>query len=160
MSPAQFIRRAIDLFYWPALARVVSPTLFRYAACGGLTLSVDAVAYALIYHFVLAGRFVDLGWIVVSPHIASLVLVFPITFFTGFWLNRYVAFRVLPVATSRQLGRYLLSVAGSILLNYVCMKLLVEQFGLWPTPAKCVTSLVVALYGYLAARYYTFRRRA
>lgn len=158
MSLARFIRRAIDLFYWRPLARVVSPTLFRYAACGALTLAVDAAAYAFIYHFILAGRFVDLGWIVVSPHIASLALVFPITFFTGFWLNRYVAFRVFPVATSRQLGRYLLSVAGSILLNYVCMKLLVERAGLWPTPAKCVTSLAVALYSYLAARYYTFRR--
>lgn len=82
---------------------------------------------------------------------------FPITFFTGFWLNRYVAFRTLPVAAGKQLGRYLLTVVGSILLNYACMKFLVEVCGLWPTPSKCITSLAVALYSYLAARYYTFK---
>lgn len=157
MSLSIVIRRAIDLFYRPPFSRVVSPTVFRYAACGGMTLGVDAVAYALIYHFIVAGRFCDLGFVVVSPHIASLALVFPITFFTGFWLNRYVAFRTLPVRAGKQLWRYLLSVGGSILLNYVCMKVLVEGVGLWPTPSKCVTSLLVALYSYLAARYYTFR---
>ena len=102
-------------------------------------------------------RYFDLGFVVMSPHIASLVLVFPITFFTGFWLNRYVAFRTLPVAAGKQLGRYLLTVVGSILLNYACMKFLVEVCGLWPTPSKCITSLAVALYSYLAARYYTFK---
>lgn len=107
--------------------------------------------------FLVAGRYFDLGFVVMSPHIASLVLVFPITFFTGFWLNRYVAFRTLPVAAGKQLGRYLLTVVGSILLNYACMKFLVEVCGLWPTPSKCITSLAVALYSYLAARYYTFK---
>lgn len=160
MPVALAIQRAIDWFYRPPLSGVLSPTVFRYAACGGVTLTVDAVCYALIYNFLIAGRFFDLGLVVMSPHIASLVLVFPITFFTGFWLNRYVAFRTLPVAASRQMGRYVLSVVGSILLNYACMKFFVEGLDLWPTPSKCVTSLVVAFYSYLAARYYTFRGAA
>ena len=50
-----------------------------------------------------------------------------------------------------------IEVPGSILLNYACMKFLVEVCGLWPTPSKCITSLAVALYSYLAARYYTFK---
>lgn len=50
-----------------------------------------------------------------------------------------------------------MTVVGSILLNYACMKFLVEVCGLWPTPSKCITSLAVALYSYLAARYYTFK---
>ena len=157
MTFALILRRAIDWFYRRPFSRVISETVFRYGACGAITLSVDAVSYALIYHFLVAGRYFDLGFVVMSPHIASLVLVFPITFFTGFWLNRYVAFRTLPVAAGKQLGRYLLTVVGSILLNYACMKFLVEVCGLWPTPSKCITSLAVALYSYLAARYYTFK---
>ena len=144
MTFALILRRAIDWFYRRPFSCVISETVFRYGACGAITLSVDAVSYALIYHFLVAGRYFDLGFVVMSPHIASLVLVFPITFFTGFWLNRYVAFRTLPVV-------------GSILLNYACMKFLVEVCGLWPTPSKCITSLAVALYSYLAARYYTFK---
>lgn len=95
----------------------------------------------------------------VSPHILSLAIVFPITFFTGFWLNRNVAFRTVNVSERRQLMRYLLTVAGSILLNYVCMKLLVEQAGLWATPSKVVTTLICTVYSYLAGRYYTFADR-
>lgn len=141
MTFALILRRAIDWFYRRPFSCVISETVFRYGACGAITLSVDAVSYALIYHFLVAGRYFDLGFVVMSPHIASLVLVFPITFFTGFWLNRYVAFRTLPVAAGKQLGRYLLTVVGSILLNYACMKFLVEVCGLWPTPSKCITSL-------------------
>ena len=168
MTFALILRRAIDWFYRRPFSRVISETVFRYGACGAITLSVDAVSYALIYHFLVAGRYFDLGFVVMSPHIASLVLVFPITFFTGFWLNRYVAFRTLPVAAGKQLGRYLLTVIGeksftsleeafAAVLNYACMKFLVEVCGLWPTPSKCITSLAVALYSYLAARYYTFK---
>ena len=97
MTFALILRRAIDWFYRRPFSCVISETVFRYGACGAITLSVDAVSYALIYHFLVAGRYFDLGFVVMSPHIASLVLVFPITFFTGFWLNRYVAFRTLPV---------------------------------------------------------------
>lgn len=157
MNAGLTIRRWIDWFYLPPISKLISPTIFRYAACGGITISVDALCYALIYHFIVAERFIDLGFVVMSPHVASLVVVFPITFFVGFWLNRYVAFRTLPVKTMRQLVRYLLTTFGSILLNYLCVKLFVEVCHIWPTPSKCLTSLVVALYSYLAARYYTFR---
>lgn len=49
----------------------------------------------------------------VSPHIAAMVLVFPFTFFVGFWLNRHVAFRRSPIGARTQLRLpTLLSVAG------------------------------------------------
>ena len=78
MTFALILRRAIDWFYRRPFSRVISETVFRYGACGAITLSVDAVSYALIYHFLVAGRYFDLGFVVMSPHIASLVLVFPI----------------------------------------------------------------------------------
>ena len=93
-SPASLVTRAVDAFYWCRLEGVVSRQLFRYAFCGGMNLALDAVWYFVIYHFLIGeGRMIDLGFVYMSAPIASLFLVFPITFFTGFWLNRNVAFR-------------------------------------------------------------------
>ena len=120
---------------------------------------LDVVWYFVIYHYIVAERFIDLGFVVMSPHVASLVVVFPITFFTGFWLNRNVAFRVTEVGSGMQLVRYALSVVGSILLNYVCIKLFVEVLDIWPTPAKALTTAVCVVYSYLAGRYFTFKKK-
>lgn len=156
---ARLITRTIDLLYLPPLPSLVPRQVYRYAACGALTLALDTVWYFVLYNFVVGPHtYVDLRLTVVSPHIASLALVFPITFFNGFWLNRHVAFRESTLRTRSQLARYALTVAGSILLNYVFVKGLVEWADLWPTPAKFITSLLVALYSFLAAKYFTFRR--
>ncbi len=120
---------------------------------------LDAVWYFVIYHYVVFEQNVDLGVVVMSPHIAALVIVFPITFFTGFYLNRYVAFRVTDVRKRGQLMRYALSVVGSIVLNYLLMKLFVDVCHIWPTIAKMLTTVVVAIYSFIAARYYSFVRR-
>ena len=119
---------------------------------------LDTLWYFVLYHFVVCERFVNLGFVVVSPHITTLCLVFPITFFTGFWLNRNVAFRVNHLKSRRQLLRYAISVAGSIVINYVCMKLFVEHFNIWPTPSKLLTTIVTVAYSYIAAKYFTFRK--
>lgn len=158
MGLAERIRRTIDLFYrWP-FDRFFSREVFRYAVCGGGNMVLDALYYFAIYHCIVAGRFVFLGPLVVSPHIASLALVFPITFLNGFWLNRNVAFRRSTLRTRTQLVRYLLSVGGAIVVNYLCMKFFVEACGIWATPSKLLTTVVSAVYSYLAARYFTFRR--
>ena len=117
---------------------------------------LDTLWYFLLYHYVVCERFINLGIVVMSPHIASLCLVFPITFFTGFWLNRNVAFRVSHLRTQKQLFRYALSVVGSIVINYLCMKVFVELFNIWPTPSKMLTTVISVIYSFLVARYFTF----
>ena len=71
-------------------------------------------------------------------------------------LNRYVAFRATQQRTTKQLFRYALSVVGSILLNYALMKLFVDLCHIWPTIAKIFTTVIVATYSYMAAKYYSF----
>ena len=44
--------------------------------------------------------------------------------------------------------------------TYAGMKFFVDVCGVWPTPAKVVTTLLTALYSYLAAKYFTFRHAA
>lgn len=158
MRLSDIITKAIDLFYIKPLRGVISQQVFRYLACGGTTALLDAVWYYLIYHYIVCERFVDLGFIVMSPHIAALCVVFPITFFTGFWLNRNVAFRVNDLSSLPQLAKYALTVVGSILLNYACMKLFVEWFGIWATPSKMLTTAVCAVYSFLVGKYFTFRK--
>ena len=158
MHVADKIGSLIDLCYVRPLSRYLSPTMFRYAVCGAGNMVLDVVWYYLIYHYIIALRFIDLGVVVVSPHVASLAVVFPITFFTGFWLNRNVAFRSIEVGQGVQLFRYALTVAGSLLLNYVCIKLFVEVCHIWPTPAKALTTAVCVVYSYLLGRYFTFRK--
>lgn len=156
MGISKLLIRVVDALYIPVFRRVVSRNIFAYGVCGGANMALDTLWYFMLYHYVVCERFINLGVVVMSPHIAALCLVFPITFFTGFWLNRNVAFRVTHLHSRRQLLRYALTVVGSILLNYVCMKLLVESFNLWPTPSKILTTIISVAYSYLVARYYTF----
>lgn len=157
MQTAAWIARTIDRAYRKPIDRLLSRQLFRYAVCGGITLGLDAVWYFVIYNFVVAHRFFDLGFTMLSPHIASMILVFPITFFNGFWLNRHVAFQRSPVPGGTQLVRYALSIAGSVLLTYAGLKFFVEVCHIWPTPSKIITTFITALYSFAAAKYFTFR---
>ena len=103
MALAELIIRAIDWFYIRPVAAVLPRQVFRYVVCGGVTyILFDPVCYFLFYNFIVAHRYVDLGFVVVSPHIAAMILVFPFTFFVGFWLNRYVAFRRSPIGAGTQ----------------------------------------------------------
>lgn len=153
---AQRLISVVDALYIKPLHGLVSRNLFGYGLCGAVNMALDIVWYFLIYHYVVCESYVDLGFVVMSPHILSLFIVFPITFFTGFWLNRHVAFRATKVSSGKQLWRYALSVVGSILINYVCMKLFVEVCAIWPTPSKMLTTVVSICYSYLMARYVTF----
>lgn len=157
MGVAQRIIRLVDVLYIKPLHSLISRNMFAYGLCGASNMVLDTLWYYVIYHYIIAERFIDLSFVVVSPHIASLILVFPITFFTGFWLNRNIAFRVTEFSSRRQLIRYTLSVIGSILINYACMKLFVEQLNIWPTPSKILTTIISVAYSYLIGKYYTFR---
>ncbi len=153
---AQRLIDIVDALYIKPLHGLISRNLFGYGLCGAVNMLLDTLWYFLIYHYVVRESYVDLGFVVMSPHILSLFIVFPITFFTGFWLNRNVAFRATKVGSQKQLFRYALSVVGSILINYVCMKLFVESFNIWPTPSKMLTTMISVCYSYLMARYVTF----
>ena len=156
----QLLIRLVDWLHVAPFKRLVSRDIFAYGLCGGANMALDTLWYFVIYHYIVAERFIDLGVVVVSPHIASLIIVFPITFFTGFWLNRNIAFRATEYKTRGQLIRYALSVLGSIALNYLCMKLFVEHLYFWPTPSKMLTTAVSVVYSFLAAKYFTFRPRS
>ncbi|MFI3282395.1 MAG: GtrA family protein [Rikenellaceae bacterium] len=153
------ITRFVDLFYIPAVAKFLPRHTFRYLACGvGNYFVLDWVLYFVTYNYIVGHRFFDFGVVTISPHILAMIIVFPITFLTGFWLNRYVAFESTQQRARVQVAKYALSIVGSLVISYVGLKLLVEHFGVWATPAKMISSVVTAVYSYLAARYFTFKK--
>lgn len=154
---SSFIQRVVDLLYIPMVSRYISQRQFRYFCCGvGNYILFDGLLYFMIYHYLVAERYIYIGIATISPHVAALAIVFPITFFTGFLLNRYVVFESTSRKFKFQIARYAVSVMGSILLNYAIIKILVEWVGMWATPSKIICSIITAVYSFFMARCFAF----
>src|SRR6476619_4011046 len=147
----------IDFFY-PPFQRIFDPQTFRYAACGGTNSLFDICLYFITYNYILQKSIVHLGGIAISPHIAAMMITFPITLLTGFVLMRYIVFPDSKTTRKRvQGGKYVTVVACCILLNYVFLKLFVDKFGWWPLPSKIITTFLVVLFSYFSQKHFTFR---
>lgn len=150
------IIQVIDFFYLPFQSFIPLET-FRYAATGGFNTLLDIFLYFVCYNFILDKKIIDLQLVAISPHIAAFLIVFPITFLTGFMFARYITFTNSELRGRIQLFRYMLSVSGSIFLNYVFLKFLVEFAGLWPTLSKVITTVIVVIYSYFVQKFFTFK---
>jgi putative flippase GtrA len=131
---------------------------FRYAACGGSNTLLDIFMYFISYNFILHKRIVDLGFIAIKPHIASIILAFCVSFPTGFFLMRNVVFTQSTLQGRVQLFRYFVLVLVCLGLNYIFIKFFVEQFHIYPTIAKVLTTIIVVAFSYLTQKHYTFRQ--
>lgn len=150
------ITKFIDIFYF-LFRRFLPLDTYRYAVCGGSNLVFDICLYFISYHFIFAKENVDLHFVVLSPHIASLFVVFPITFTTGFLLNRYITFPDSNLPWNIQFFRYFMVGMGALLLSYISMKILVDFFGFYPTPSRLATIVVTVLYSYLSQKKFSFK---
>ncbi len=157
MTFAVRLTQIIDWFYWRPFRRLVDKQTFRYAFCGCLNMAGDTVWYAVAYNLIFRRENLDLGFVVISPHIAALFLVVPVTFFVGFWLNTHITFRNSPLKNATQLFRYALSGLGAFILNYIFLKFFVEVCHIYPTPSKICTTILTVAYSYLMQKYFTFR---
>ena len=158
---AQIITKIIDFVYSP-FQKYVPRELFRYAACGGGNMVLDWVLYFLTYNFVIGHElvyFTLFGYsLCLTPHIASLCIVFPITLLTGFWLNKHVTFTQSSLHTARQLTRYIMIVAVNLAVNCFGLKILVETVGWYPTPSKIIITLLTVAISFFGQKYFTFKR--
>lgn len=163
---AQIITDTIRFFYKP-FRKIFPEELFRYAACGGGNMLLDWVLYFVIYNFVVGHNLVYIplhcavfgrNEICITPHIMTLCIVFPITLFTGFWLNKYVTFTQSSLHGGRQLIRYIAIVIVNLAINYAGLKVLVEDAGLYPTPSKMIVTVVTVAVSFFGQKYFSFRR--
>jgi putative flippase GtrA len=155
-SIRNIINGVIDFFY-PPFKRYIPIETFRYAATGGGNLVLDIVLYFVFFHYVLLEQNLVLGSVVISPHIAAFLLVFPITFTTGFLLAKYITFTQSQLRGKKQLVRYGLTVLGAIVLNYLLLKLFVDKLDFYPTPSKILTTGISIIYSYVAQKFFTFK---
>lgn len=146
----------IDFFY-PPFSRTMPLQTFRYAACGGGNTVLDIVMYSVGYHFILHKHDVHLGSLTMSPHIASIVIAFCVSFPTGFFLMRNIVFTESTLHGRVQLFRYFVLVMICLVLNYIFIKLFVEQFHIYPTIAKILTTVIVVAFSYLTQKNFTFK---
>jgi len=152
------IIQTADWFYKP-FSRFIPQVTFRYGFTGGLNTAFDIFLYFIFYNYIFQKQNLDLLLITISPHIAAFVFVFPITFFLGFILAKYVTFTQSTLRGRKQLFRYGLTVTGSIVLNYVLLKLFVEYCNFWPTFSKILTTSIVVVYSYFMQKYFSFNSK-
>jgi len=161
---AQIITKIIDFFYEkaekivPNFGKMVSPQFFRYGFCGASNMVLDWVLYFLVYNFVLRHEMVHIGPVTISSHIAAFCIVFPITLFTGFWLNKYVTFTQSSLRGYKQLYRYIFIVVINLLVNYFGLHFFVDTCGFYPTPSKMLITLITVAISYFGQKYYSFRK--
>lgn len=146
----------IDFFY-PPFCKIMPLQTFRYAACGGVNTLLDIFIFFISYNFILHKQDLDLGFIALKPYSASVFISFCISFPTGFFLMRNIVFTGSTLHGRVQLFRYFLLVMICLVLNYVFIKLFVEQWHIYPTVAKVLTTVIVISFSYLTQKNFTFK---
>jgi len=163
---AQFITKIIDFLYQP-FTKLLPKQIFRYAACGGGNMVLDWVLYFITYNFIIGHNLIyinlqpatyNLQPICISPHIAALCIVFPITLLTGFWLNSNITFTQSSLRGRKQLLRYISVVALNLAINYFGLKLCVDIWSWYPTPSKIFITIITVIVSFFCQKYFTFKR--
>jgi putative flippase GtrA len=150
------ITKIVDFFY-PPFRKYVSIGLFRYAVTGASNLVFDWVLFFLTFHFLLEKQMLYLGIVTFSSHIATKFIVFPITFVTGFLLQKYVTFQASTMKGRKQFVRYFTVVLGNLLINYLGLKLLIDIIGIdYPSIANVIVTVFTVIFSYLSQKKYTF----
>jgi len=99
-----------------------------------------------------------LGVVTFSSHIAALFITFPVTFLSGFLLQKYVTFSTSELRGKVQLFRYFQVLLANLLLNYLGLKILVEFIHFYATPSKMVVSIFTTIFSYFSQKKYTFKK--
>lgn len=152
----RILTQVIDFFY-PLVRRFIPLQVYRYGVCGVGNLFFDWILYYVLYHYVFRAVNFSLGFVTLSPHIASLLVDFPITMLSGFWLGRYISFSGSDLGAPKQIKRYFLVVLVNVLIQYLGLKLCVDIFLWYPTPSKMGVTVINTLFSYLMQKHYTFK---
>ncbi|MGF1925083.1 MAG: GtrA family protein [Bacteroidia bacterium] len=152
----KFALTIIDFFY-PPFKKWFSLHTFRYIASGGVTVSTGIVGYFLIFNYLLDQKDVKVGDFLITAKVAALILESIVTFCVGFMLNKYLIFTQSTLIGRIQLFRYATVFATNLLLNYALLKILTEGFQFYPSVAKALITIVLAVFSYFSQKYFSFR---
>jgi len=144
-------------FFYPPFRKYMTLQFFQYGVIGSANLVFDWVLYFIIYTFVLQHKVLDLGFITVSSHIATLGVKFPIVLLSGFLLQKYVTFSYSDLRGRVQLFRYMVVFMINLIINYVGLKIFVDGFHVYPTLSNMIVSVFTVIVSYFSQKRYTFK---
>jgi len=150
------LQTSIDFFY-PPFRNYMSIQFFRYGVVGASNLVFDWVLYFIIYNFILQHRMLNLGFVTLSSHIASLAIKLPIVLLSGFLLQKFVTFSYSEIRGRIQLIRYLIVFCVNLVITYIGLKIMVDFFHFYPTPSNMIISILTVAISYYSQKHYTFR---
>lgn len=148
----------IDFFY-PPFRKYMNLQFFRYAFTGSVNVVFSLFLYFLVYNFVLKQQMLPLGFFTLSAHIAALVISFPFSNFFGFLLQKYVTFTESELRGHVQLYRYFMVVFINLGVNAIILKILVDGFHFWSTPAYLIATFFCILISYFSQKKFTFKTK-
>jgi len=152
--------KIIDFFY-PPFSFWFTPQTFRYLISGGSTLTSGIIIYYICYNWILRQQDIKLNIpylpkLITAPS-AALAMETAITFAVGFLLNKYLIFTDSNLKGRVQLFRYGVVWMTNVLFSYALLKFFHERLGIYPTIAKTIISLLLAVYSYFSQKYFSFR---
>lgn len=155
-SARDFILPIIDFFY-PPFKKLMNLQTFRYAASGGGNTLLGLIIYTISFKYIFAEQTFQLGFYALKGHVAALMASFVITFPVGFFMSKYVVFNDSNMKGRIQLFRYFMVCMFNLVLNYILLKILVEQFHVYAVMAQVLTISIVIIFSYIAQRNYSFK---
>ena len=155
-SARDLVLPVIDFFY-PPFRKIMPLQTFRYAASGGFNTVLGLSLYYIAFEFILKEQDLDLGFFAFKSHVAALFIAFCFSFPFGFFLMKYVVFTDSRMKGRVQLFRYFMVYLFNLALNYLLLKVFVENFKLYAPLAQVVTTIIIILFSYLAQRHFTFK---
>ncbi|MDR2145714.1 MAG: GtrA family protein [Tannerella sp.] len=156
IKTGRLIQKAID-FTYPLFRRLMPLQMYRYAACGGANSLFDLLLYFLLYNFIFKDSLHPVGSLTFSPHIATLIVVSPVSTLTGFLLQKYVTFTASGLRGGIQLFRYVLVFLANLLINYTGLKIMVDGLHFFPTPSKLIITVITVILSYIGQKKFTFK---
>lgn len=159
ISTGVLIRSIIDFFY-PPFRKYISLNMFRYGITGLINVAFSQVLFFLVLHYIIGKKCLYLGFYTLSPHIGTLVLIFPVVIFSGFLLQKYVTFTSSILRGRIQLIRYIFIVFFNLGVNALVLKLMVDGFNFWTSPSQLFANLLTILISYFFQKKFTFQHRS
>ena len=158
VSAGNFVSSIFDFFY-PPFSKFLNMNIrfYRYGVSGSLNVLFGWVLYFVVYNFILHHQQLHVGPLTLSSHIASLMLTAPITLLSGFFLQKYVTFTGSDLRGKIQLFRYLMVYLANLTINYFGLKVLVDMYGIYPTPSQMIMTVICVIFSYISQKTFTFK---
>lgn len=131
----------------------------KYILFGVANVVISWIVYFIALHFIIRKKNFDFfGMLTISPHVFSLFMSFISAFILGFLFNYFFVFKAIKNGNVIFVVlKYFMGNIGSLIINYILLKFLVEGLHFYPTPSQVLSTCLITVYSFLVQKYYTFK---